>query len=810
MTLLRHLTGLFLIFGSNGQAETLYQDSFDVDGLALNSAGVGGGAINKTISGHSWVDDGDASFVTSGTQSERRALLYSEQTFQSDTGFRLTVKSTTGSIEGLAGHQFSFGLVSSNTDLSAYLGFNPFAETTSISSVGVSLTTAARGLNLTDGSSVTSLDHSGTNAQFKMGQSSEVTIEIGVGGYWCYRIDGVYEASGILLEEIDLSKDYHVVVYGQGDDAKSIQSIKLETAPAAGERAAGLRGNWQGGQGDLERLKDFKTLDSIAVRFSDGATESAQHYAPHKLLETIALEGIDGTGPAIDFVVAPTWGDLSLDEPEDDSFFERILEIKAAGFKIKAYLNSENFVGSNKVAFQEFVDRWKEYCDTDPEVQAFISSQPFHTGIWNQAAQQYEDASATYPNRKYMFCYAEYVLKDYALRYGDYFGSWVFDDGATMAQNGDSQTSGLIEEQRIYQAYANAVHAGNPDLPIAFNNGRSTVNYASFPYAHAVRFDDFTFGHAFGGNDDHASKTGTQFANNYKHIARMTATNGYVHDGGNWDWDDLIVGNFHSKLSTKSWKFGTIQAWEEADFFQWNLEALQAGGHITWNGSITRTDPTLQTWAHDLLTALDDHLSQHESPGAPNWTRAHTVLPDAVMGLPYHHVLEVEKDFWDPEGDVISAITATGDAASWLSIDEDPNMLGRWVMSGTPSGSDAEMTFNLRATDVNGQSGDREVELTLDKNPLVSGVFSRLTVEFADGSPLFKYTRLVDSAEGIEQIFQYSTDLIHWNELQITGEQAPEVSIGEVVDGREELTISIDEELAVGGQLYGRLKIILE
>ncbi|MDB4276881.1 hypothetical protein N9886_01395, partial [bacterium] len=465
MTLLRHLTGLFLIFGSNGQAETLYQDSFDVDGLALNSAGVGGGAINKTISGHSWVDDGDASFVTSGTQSERRALLYSEQTFQSDTGFRLTVKSTTGSIEGLAGHQFSFGLVSSNTDLSAYLGFNPFAETTSVSSVGVSLTTAARGLNFTDGSSVTSLDHSGTNAQFKMGQSSEVTIEIGVGGYWCYRIDGVYEASGILLEEIDLSKDYHVVVYGQGDDAKSIQSIKLETAPAAGERAAGLRGNWQGGQGDLERLKDFKTLDSIAVRFSDGATESAQHYAPHKLLETIALEGIDGTGPAIDFVVAPTWGDLSLDEPEDDSFFERILEIKAAGFKIKAYLNSENFVGSNKVAFQEFVDRWKEYCDTDPEVQAFISSQPFHTGIWNQAAQQYEDASATYPNRKYMFCYAEYVLKDYALRYGDYFGSWVFDDGATMAQNGDSQTSGLIEEQRIYQAYANAVHAGNPDLP---------------------------------------------------------------------------------------------------------------------------------------------------------------------------------------------------------------------------------------------------------------------------------------------------------------------------------------------------------
>ena len=66
--------------------------------------------------------------------------------------------------------------------------------------------------------------------------------------------------------------------------------------------------------------------------------------------------------------------------------------------------------------------------------------------------QQYEDATAQYPNRKYVFCYAEFVLKDYAIRYGKYATSWTFDSAKHMVANGDEDDSGILEEQRLYQA----------------------------------------------------------------------------------------------------------------------------------------------------------------------------------------------------------------------------------------------------------------------------------------------------------------------------------------------------------------------
>ncbi|MFC5050750.1 carbohydrate-binding protein [Rubritalea spongiae] len=708
--------------GLAANAEVLYQDNFDNDGLSTNT-GIGGGAINNTIHAHSWDDDGDATFHTAGTSYTRRALLYSENTFQSDTGFKLTLSFTTGSISDLAAHNLSFGLISNDTNLSNYSGYNPFRTDTSVYSIGANVTSdgevASRGLNFTNGSSRTTLDQSGTRAQFQAGESCEVTIEIGIGGYWCYRINGVYEASGVLVEGFDLSKNYHVAVYGQDDHGggKSIQSIQLETAYAAGERAASMRGSWCGGENDLENVKNFKTLDTLSVGFTSGASQSALHFAPHKLLETIALEGVNGQGPAIDYVVAPSWGDLTQDSPETDELLDKILDIKAAGFKVKAYTNCETFVGTNGDTLQEFVDRWKDYCDNDPTMQAFINSQPFHTGIWNRTTQQYEDASATYPDRKYLFCYAEFILKDYALRYGPHIGSWIFDDGSTMGQNGDNATSGLVEEQRLYQAFANAVRAGNPECPIAFNNGRSNVNYDAFPYAHPVRFEDFTFGHAFGGNNDHASKTGSQFNNNYNHITRMTATNGYVHDGGNWAWDDLIVGNFHSKLSTTAWNYGTVQAWEEADFFQWNLEAMQAGGHMTWSGSIWRSNPTLQPWALTLLQGLDEHLAQFQNPGAPNWARAYTILPDAVMGEPYRHVLVEGIDLWDPEGDEIDIVWLLENVPSWLTITEDTVNDGHWILSGTPTETETtDYSFAIRARDVNIDARSRSVELRVGED----------------------------------------------------------------------------------------------
>ncbi|MGJ8677024.1 MAG: hypothetical protein ACSHX0_05875 [Akkermansiaceae bacterium] len=584
--------------------------------------------VTSMRAGATWTSQAE-NFVydSNGTHFRNRALLYSEESIQSEDGFVITVEYTTGSIGNLAAHNLSFGLISDETNLYNYTGYNPFSANPSVYSIGVNITAdngvANRGMNFADGNEVISLDQSGTNAQFVAGESTKVTIEIGIGGSWTYRINDVYEDSGVITD-FDLDKFYHLAVYAQDDHGggKSIQSISMRKNYAAGERADKLRGTWSSGidVSLMDAVSHLKTLDSFGVSFTSGAVQSAMHNAPHKLMERLALEGADGNDSPID-LLNPTWGNLNHAEPDVDKVMDDMLKVIDAGFNVKAYTNCENFVGSNTDDQLAWVERWFEWCDTNSEAQAFINSQPYHTGVWNRTTQQYEDATNTYPFRKYMFCYAEFILKDHALRYGQHISSWIFDDGGTMGQNGDNATSGLIEEQRIYQAYADAVHAGNPAIPVAFNNSRSTLNYASYPFAHAVRFEDFTFGHAFGGNNNHANKIGNQFNLNYRHITRMTETDGYVHDGGNWDWDDKIVGNFHSKLSTTAWKYGPAQAWEQDDFNQWTLEALESGGAMLWDGSYNRSVTTLYGWVVPMLESLDNHLYQ-------NGVSINTFVPD--------------------------------------------------------------------------------------------------------------------------------------------------------------------------------------
>lgn len=280
------------------------------------------------------------------------------------------------------------------------------------------------------------------------------------------------------------------------------------------------------------------------------------------------------------------------------------------------------------------------------------------------------------------------------------------------------QSSTWIDDGNLsYQAFAKAVHAGNPEIAIAFNNGRSTVRSPHFPFADPTLYDDFTFGHSFGGNNNHADKNSGTFNRNYLHVQRMVENDGYVFAGGRRTTDYKIVGNLHSKLSTTGWKSGSRQAWEEADFLQWNLEGLRAGGMMTWDGSATskkQRNWVLRPWSAQLLQALDDYLAIKQYPGTPNWARAYTVLPDAIVGTPYKHILQVGKDLWDPEGDSIISITKSADAPAWLNIATDSRDDGRWILSGTPTSSlDQTLRFSLIATDSNGMSVTREVTIKL-------------------------------------------------------------------------------------------------
>ena len=735
--------------GLDPYAEFLYHDGFDGDGLANNII-KGGGLANVSGSEASWSDNGqEAQYDNGGVEATNNALMYSLNSFQSETGFNLHVEYETDRIGNSGSHNLSFGLVSADTDLANYDGGNPFQAESALYSIGANLTTDAgagfRGLNFANGSSVLTLDTAGTRQQFVRGESAKVTIEINRYGYWCYRINGEYEASGALPEDFDLTKRYHIVVYGQdGVATKSIQSITLEQGYDQGERAEGLRGSWNAGQGDSDALQTFKTIDSTLARVNEGASVSAEHNLPHRLLEMIAagvssVGGAPLTGESIP--VHPTWGDFDDDEPDSDAFLEDISDIRNAGLGAKFYSNSANFAVGNSDELEVFAQRWFEWCDTNPEAQAFINSQPYHTGVWNSNTQQYEDASNQFPRRKYLFCYAEFVLKDISLRYGEYATSWIFDaSNSTMIDNGDDPLSGIPQEQRIYQAFANAVWSGNPDCPVAFNNGRQPnsgfQNDPAFPYALPTRFEDFTFGHAHGANNDHASMTLTSpareneslFVSNVRHVTRMATTNGFVHEGGDRSFDDKVVGNYHSKLGPASWRFSTPPAWTQDDFNQLNLDAVRSGGHMTWEGSVPRSQirpPLSSTGLRPLrdlelgfLRNTDDYLCANEAPDRPSWSRAFTDLPPATIGEQYSHILVEGEDFYDENNDIIS-LSAVRDGffssiPSWLTITES-NTPGEWILSGTPTNPSAEtLSFNLNVRNENNLEASRTVDIVVN------------------------------------------------------------------------------------------------
>jgi hypothetical protein len=217
---------------ANGSVETGEVWSFDTVGMIP--------MISKTISKSAFWDPTTDDFgtVTSwtynnvGTSYDRYAILYSTNSYQSAGGFKLTVYYTISLLDDGGANNFSFGLVSTDTDLSTYSGINPFKGETNVYSLGVNLTVNGdmQGLNFTDGSVVTNLDPSGDNVQFLTKKSVPVVIEINQDGVWSYSINGITEATGTIAGGFDLTKSYRVVVYGQDDNGngKSIQDVALE------------------------------------------------------------------------------------------------------------------------------------------------------------------------------------------------------------------------------------------------------------------------------------------------------------------------------------------------------------------------------------------------------------------------------------------------------------------------------------------------------------------------------------------------------------------------------------------------------
>ncbi|MCG9792333.1 T9SS type A sorting domain-containing protein [Flavobacterium algicola] len=458
----------------------------------------------------------------------------------------------------------------------------------------------------------------------------------------------------------------------------------------------------------LTQIKPLKTVDFVQVGLASPYIYSPVHTAPHPILESLWQGDLDGNGDPINLVVPRA--------SAPDPFLSWIKAIKAAGLKTEVYVNSCNLLqweafGSAPDAFPDFSDRWKEYCDTDPTMQAFINSKSYHKdGVHDD-------------RRPYMFCYAEFILKDYAVRYGDLIDAWCFDAAhVNMGGAGDDYSSGDVNTQRIFQAFADAVHAGNPNAAVTFNNGIGDRDSDPFiPYATPSLFEDYKFGHPFGGAGNMVEPRDPLYTVNFGICEYMRDNNGLPYANDDIAWNDNVVAHFFPKQSTTSWNDGGTPCLTDEEFVEWNNVGLINAGSITWGTPLINTNlqnsPNLilQSYALAQLQLVDTNLSEFQFPGAPNWARQYTILPSVYIGQTYSHTLVEGVDFWDPEAVGVTEIFAEGSFPSWLTVTQTEP--GVWTLSGTPTETVAtDYAFELKAEDADGAT-NRAVNLKVLEHP---------------------------------------------------------------------------------------------
>ncbi|MGJ8692940.1 MAG: galactose-binding domain-containing protein [Thalassotalea sp.] len=346
----------------------------------------------------------------------------------------------------------------------------------------------------------------------------------------------------------------------------------------------------------LAQIKDLKTIDYIQIHLNESYIYAAAHTAPHDVLESLWQGDLDTDGTPKNLIVPRA-------STGKDQFLEWLTAIKARGLKTQVYVNSGHLLWDLPDELADVGDRFKTWCDTDSSARWYINKYEFR------------QSTETYPDRQYMFCYARFILQEYSLRYGDLIDSWIFDTASFMKTNGDLQTSTDVDDQRIFQVFSSAAKSGNANAAVSFNQGVGEREGPDSPFAVPSMFDDYTFGHPFGGAGDMLE--GILYDYNYRVMTWMHDYEGYAFRADNDYTNDDVISHFDPKMSTTAWNRGATPAFTNDQFVAWNAMGLINGGAITWGAPLkvpfmNRDESTINLTMHDYaveqLTLMDNHL----------------------------------------------------------------------------------------------------------------------------------------------------------------------------------------------------------
>ncbi|MGJ8550754.1 T9SS type A sorting domain-containing protein [Winogradskyella wichelsiae] len=554
----------------------------------------------------------------------------------------------------------------------------------------------------------------------------------------------------------------------------TINSLKAQVPDAE----QGLRADWMRGalgllwlpernfNGNIEgvriddfiaQINDLRTIDYVQLPLTSPNIFSPIHVGPHPIIESLWEGDTDTNGDPINLAVPR--------EAVDDPLLSWLKAVRAAGLRTEIYVNSYNllarFPEQAQDDYPDVSQRWMDWCDTNLEAQTFINSESYHDGDGR---------------RKYMFCYAEFILKEYAMRYGDLVDAWCFDSADNIMEDecGDDPASEDLDDQRIYQAFAEACRAGNPNAAISFNN--SVGERFANPFTTATYFDDYTFGHPFGGAGNMVEPRDPLYGYNFGIIEWMEDHNGYAFTDDSRTWNDNVVSHFFPKQSATSWNAGNTPCLTDEEFVEWTTTGLINGGAITWGTPLVRTNLenspvlTLQPYALNQLALTDIQLKELQHPGVPNWSRQYTILPPAYTGIPYSHTLIEGYDLWDPEGDAITSLIALNAFPSWLTITETSP--GEWTLGGIPTETtDTEYEFDLNVSSVSG-STNRTVELMVFEDyipepiPLDVQIIAAATTNYGVATVATMYSEVQTAPDGVAT-FRISIDVTPPNDKAV-------------------------------------------
>lgn len=221
---------------------TVYQDSFDGDGLEVNNGTGGGGLAIRYRSGTAfeWSDDsGDGLEAGATTVGNQITTFHSLESYNISEGFTLEVVFNIPSVinSPTPANHFSFGLT---TGVAADAN-DPVVGSEFISTTGIVPTADAIGFSLgarngsadsglidwdTDGDGGTGLYSALEAIAFIPGDDQTITLEVDSDGNYTYTYNG---STGMGTTTLDLDQTYHFRTRTQGSNGNVIQSISLVT-----------------------------------------------------------------------------------------------------------------------------------------------------------------------------------------------------------------------------------------------------------------------------------------------------------------------------------------------------------------------------------------------------------------------------------------------------------------------------------------------------------------------------------------------------------------------------------------------------